>query len=90
MTFVQLDKICDKLDAYKEKQLAPNDYFPSVNELIEHDVDKHFDKYASYLLYLSESVDEAIKDGKETNLVPAEMKKLCRYLKKMFAEFVKE
>ena len=90
MTYDQIDKNYLKLDIYNETHTLPVDYFPSVDELIEHNVDECFDKYAGYLMYLSDALDDAIKEERSTNLSLAEMKKLCVYLKKLFQEFVVE
>lgn len=91
MTFEDTELVYEKLDIFMETHPNATDtYYPSVAELAEHAIEDNFDKYAPYLMYLSERLDESIQNEEDTNLSLSEMKQTAAYLRKLFAELITE
>ena len=89
--FEDTEIVYEKLDIFMEAHTNVTDiYYPSVTELVEHAVEDDFDKYAPYLMYLAERLDESIKNEEETNLSLSEMKQTAAYLRKLFTELITE
>lgn len=76
MTETQMYEICGKIDAMDYK----SNYIPTVDELIKNQVEKNFDKYKEYLLFLSEKLGE-----KGPGRSKAE-REVSAYINKIFSE----
>lgn len=64
LTYDQIDEILDNVESIPMNI----NYYPTVNDLKKHDIENNIDKYAPYLLWLSNSMEnKANKDIKEAN-----------------------
>lgn len=64
LTYDKIDEILDNIES-----LPGNiNYYPTIGELKKHDIENNVEKYAPYLLWLSNSMeDKTNKDIKEAN-----------------------
>lgn len=59
---------------------------PSIKDLESHQVDNNFEKYANFLLYLSESLEEEDATIEEEEAIKADEAK--KYINKLFQQNV--
>lgn len=90
MSYDAIDELLALFDSSKDV-LVPLSWAPTKEELLNHNVEENFDKYADFLLFVSESIIENKNNPLAfINLSKEELDETERYIQELFRKYTIE
>lgn len=84
MKYEKYEEMLDIID-----KLPRSYYIPTIDELKTNNVEQNFEKYADFLLYISENLTEIIHSPETTEFNRIQAKETNKYISKLFKDNLK-